>query len=272
MDKSERMNPGISSVPAGGPGRHQRQLRNLLLDRHFQLKYSGYLVGITLAVSGLLGVVLWQTSQKLLQQSEVNAVNGDRIVRLGTAVVEESRKVSAVVRMNIVKDPVYQDNPELLAAFNSDADEQDRRLDEQQAQLSAQRAALARDVSALRATHGHMFWAIVSALGTIVIAVGVAGIVMTHKVAGPVYKMTRHFRAIADGNFEEPRSLRKGDELVAFFSEFQAMVVSLNSARRESIRLTEEALASAGSPDPEVRSAALQKLAAYLRGSGKGAA
>ena len=42
------------SIPAGG--RHQRRLRNYLLDPPFQLKYSGYLVGIAVLLS--LGRVL----------------------------------------------------------------------------------------------------------------------------------------------------------------------------------------------------------------------
>ena len=37
-----------ATAPAQAGGRHQRRLRNYLLDTHFQLKYTGYLVAIAI--------------------------------------------------------------------------------------------------------------------------------------------------------------------------------------------------------------------------------
>src|SRR6478736_1986518 len=140
-----------ASKPQGG-GRHQRKLRNFLLDPHFQLKYSGYLVLIALALSVSLGAVLWRTSQAMVAQSRQNVERGEQIVTLSKEVVGESRKVSAVVRMNIVRDPVYQDNPDLLAAFNADAQNQDQRLASQQANLEEQRKLLGEQSARLART------------------------------------------------------------------------------------------------------------------------
>ena len=57
-----------ATAPLAG-GRHQRRLRNYLLDSHFQLKYASYLVGIAVAISVCLGIFLWRTSQEVLAQS-----------------------------------------------------------------------------------------------------------------------------------------------------------------------------------------------------------
>src|SRR5688572_105973 len=105
--------------PAQATGRHQRSIKNLLLDKKFQLKYTAYLMAIAFILSASLGFVLFRTSSKLVEQSARSAAQGTQIVDLGKEVVDESKKVSAVVRMNIVKDPIYQDDPDLLAAFNS---------------------------------------------------------------------------------------------------------------------------------------------------------
>ena len=51
--------------PQQKTGRHQRSIKNYLLDAKFQLKYTGYIVGVTLFVSGILGAVLWNTSGDL---------------------------------------------------------------------------------------------------------------------------------------------------------------------------------------------------------------
>ncbi|HMJ13838.1 MAG TPA: HAMP domain-containing protein, partial [Polyangiaceae bacterium] len=99
-----------ATAPTVASGRHQRRLRNYLLDRHFQLKYSGFLVGTVVVLSVALGAILWRTSEAVIRQSIEAVGQGEQVVSLGREVVSESRKVSAVVQMNIVKDPVYSDN------------------------------------------------------------------------------------------------------------------------------------------------------------------
>jgi hypothetical protein len=50
----------------------------------------------------------------------------------------------------------------------------------------------------------------------------VYGIVLTHKVAGPLKKVANHLDKIRDGKLGVVYNLRKGDELVEFFSHFKA--------------------------------------------------
>ncbi len=97
---------------------------------------------IALVISACLGIFLWSTSRQVLAQSQKAVEAGEQVVTRGREVVAESQKVSAVVQMNIVKDPVYGDNPALLDAFKSDAAKQDDRLKQQQQALEAQAANL----------------------------------------------------------------------------------------------------------------------------------
>jgi hypothetical protein len=48
-------------------------------------------------------------------------------------------------------------------------------------------------------------------------------VVMTHKVAGPLYKVTLHFDRMAVGRLDTVWPLRKGDMLVGFFTKFREM-------------------------------------------------
>ena len=73
-------------------------------------------------------------SREVIAQSHQTVKQGQETVQRGQEVVRESQKVSAVVHMNIVKDPVYGSNPELAAVFNESAREQDERLEDQQAE------------------------------------------------------------------------------------------------------------------------------------------
>jgi hypothetical protein len=63
----------------------------------------------------------------------------------------------------------------------------------------------------------------------ILIGVGVAltvglfvyGIKMTHRVAGPMHKVSLYCDQVAAGKYEPTRNLRKGDQLVSFYDHFR---------------------------------------------------
>src|SRR5277367_1666075 len=105
-----------TSATSSETGGYKRSARNYLLDSKFQLKYTGYLVFVTLVISGVTGSVIYTTTRDMVDTS--------------SKVSEESRKVSEVSRMNI-KD-LASDSPELLAVFNKEADEHDKAIADQQ--------------------------------------------------------------------------------------------------------------------------------------------
>jgi methyl-accepting chemotaxis protein len=233
------LSPG-SSFPS--PGKHQRRLRNYLLDPHFQLKYSGFFVGIALLLSLGLGSVLWRTSQAVIAQSQSAVLEGEKVVGRGREVLAESQKVSAVVQMNIVRDPDYSQNPALLEVFKADAEKQNARLADQQRALEQQADALKRQAADLSGRQRTMFLTLCGALALLVVVIGGAGIVVTHRVAGPVHKMKRQIREVGRGHLEIPSRLRRGDELVDFFEEFEKMVVSLRARQEAEIAELDRAI------------------------------
>jgi len=228
-----------TSIPAG---RGQRRLRNYLLDPHFQLKYSGYLAGVALLISVCLGAVLWRTSQAVIDQSRRAVQQGEQVVARSREVVEESRKVSLVVQMNIVKDPVYSDNPALLEAFKADTERQDQRFVVQQKTLEAQAQELKRQSQAIETRQRTTIVTLCVALVLLVVLIGLAGIVVTHRVAGPIHKMRRQIREVGEGRLRLPVPLRKGDELVSFFSAFETMVKNLRSRQEAEIAQLDAAI------------------------------
>lgn len=231
-----------SAAPAAAGGRHQRRLRNYLLDQRFQLKYTGYLVAIAVVLSAALGLVLWRTSRAVIAQSHEAVNQGEQVVSLGREVVSESQKVSAVVQMNIVKDPVYSDNPALLDALKSDASKQDERLKKQQKALEEQASLLKQQSVDLTARQHTMFVTLFSVLGLLVVGIGFAGIIVTHRVAGPIFKMKRQIRELGEGKLKIPGKLRKGDELVDFFEAFDLTVRSLRQRQEHEIALLDAAM------------------------------
>jgi nitrogen fixation/metabolism regulation signal transduction histidine kinase len=238
------MAQATSSYPTGGGGRHQRRLKNYLLDAHFQLKYASYLVVIALVLSVGLGTLILSTSNAVIDQSRQAVRQGEEVVARGKEVVAESQKVSAVVQMNIVKDPVYSDSPALLEAFKVDAARQDDRLREQQERLVRQAAALKAQSAQLERQRRVALYTLCGALTLLVILVGIVGIVVTHRVAGPIFKMKSNLKAVAKGQLRVPTPLRKGDELVEFFEAYRSMVIALRERQESEIAKLDQAIAT----------------------------
>jgi nitrogen fixation/metabolism regulation signal transduction histidine kinase len=63
------------------------------------------------------------------------------------------------------------------------------------------------------------------------------GIVLTHKVAGPLFKVTLYLDKIRDGKLGQVYALRKGDELVEFFDHFKAAHDALRKQEQGDIEL-----------------------------------
>src|SRR6185295_13662217 len=233
--------------------RHQRKLRNYLLDSHFQLKYTGFLVATAIILSVALGGLLWSSSREVIAQSQETVKRGQEVVR-------ESQKVSTVVHMNIVKDPVYGSNPELAAVFNESAREQDKRLEAQQHKLETEAQALQKRAQDLSRQQTQMFVILISVLSLLVVGIGVAGIIVTHKVAGPIHKMKRLLSYVGDGHLRLTEKLRKGDELQHFFDTFEKMVESLRERQLVEIGKLDQAIGGLQGKVPDQQLTALRSL------------
>jgi methyl-accepting chemotaxis protein len=211
-------------------GAYKRSMRNYLLDSRFQLKYTGFLVIVVVIISGVMGAVLYETTQAVVGES--------------SALVEESKKVSEVSRMNI-RD-LASDSPELLTEFNREADAHDKALGDQQTRLIRRQQ--------------FMIESLVGGLALMVVLIGLLGIYFTHKVAGPVFKMKRLLKQVGDGHLHVDARLRKGDELVDFFETFTQMVQGLRQMEMKQLEDVEAAFKALEGGTKEETVAALSRV------------
>jgi hypothetical protein len=70
-------------------------------------------------------------------------------------------------------------------------------------------------------------------------------VLMTHKVAGPLYKIGLYFDRMRDGKLPKVWPLRKGDQLVDFFEQFRAMDEALRERTEQEIAAFERFVAEA---------------------------
>jgi hypothetical protein len=99
----------------------------------------------------------------------------------------------------------------------------------------------------------------------LVLSIGGVGILLTHKVAGPLYKISSFFGRIRDNKLgPAPAKLRKGDELQDFYLSFREMHTAIRGRTEEDVRVLENALAALeGAPD--IRSPTVQRALEDLR-------
>jgi nitrogen fixation/metabolism regulation signal transduction histidine kinase len=209
------------SITGQRHGAHKRSVRNYLLDSRFQLKYAGFLVAVAMAISAAMGSALYASTRSVVTES--------------SALVDESLKVSEISRMNI--GDFASDSRELLTEFNREADAHDRAIANQQASLVAHQRG--------------MIVSLVGFLALMVVLIGLLGIYFTHKVAGPVYKMTKLLKQVGAGNLRVDARLRKGDELKDFFVTFTDMVASLRQFEAQQLEQIENALGALDRGAPE---------------------
>jgi hypothetical protein len=85
-----------------------------------------------------------------------------------------------------------------------------------------------------------------------VIGLGVMGLLITHRVCGPVFVLTRHLATILEGKYPSPRPLRQGDEFRETFETFIAVIDQFKKKDVEDLaklRATMDAAVAAGLSD-----------------------
>jgi len=166
-------------------GKRQRKLRNYLIDRRFQLKYTSMVVLVTVSVASGLGYVAYQFS----------------------------RGQTEALTAHIAAQPDL-DN-ETAADLERFAQQEDRKIRN----------------------------AIVIGVLLLTLALALTGILVTHRVVGPAYRMRRLFEGIGDGKLRITTGIRKSDELQELFRSFADMVESLRDQRSDEIARLEDTLA-----------------------------
>jgi hypothetical protein len=99
-----------------------------------------------------------------------------------------------------------------------------------------------------------IFWVLLGTGVLLMLALAVYGIKMTHKVAGPLFKVTLYLAKMRDGRYDKVWNLRKGDQLMDFYEHFKsahAGVVTMEKEDIEHLKATLAAAKDAGLSDHE---------------------
>ena len=186
-----------ASVPSERKG--QRQLRNYLLDPKFQIKYVSMVVGVTVVVAAVLGIIAYGYSKGQTQMLTM----------------------AKMAQYTELDDQTYE-------FIRQEAEKADRSV----------------------------ILGIIGGIAVMVLSLGLTGIVVTHRLVGPAYKIKRLLRDVRDGHLRVDSRLRRGDELQDLFLAFEEMVSALRAAQEKEVAQLEAAIAQAreaGTPEEALR-------------------
>jgi nitrogen fixation/metabolism regulation signal transduction histidine kinase len=184
------MGANAETLPKPTGGAPQRRLRNYLLDPRFQLKYTGMVVVVTVAVAAVLGYFAYKFSKG---QTEI-------------------------LNIQIAMQSDHMD-PSSVEALEGYAKKQDQQV----------------------------LLGIIGGILALALTLGITGILVTHKLVGPAYKMRMLLGEVAAGKLRIAGRLRKGDELQELFEAFSQMIDALREEQSREICELDEAIAKARS-------------------------
>ena len=229
--------------------RGKRKVGTYLIDPGFQLKYTGLLVGVVLAVTIALGVVIWRTTNSASESARYASAQAEKALN-------EASTSSKLLQLTAAS---YADvDPELAKTIGKDQEQLDK-------EFEANRAEVARRTEHVERQRQRILWLLIGGSGAMLVLLTVLGIYITHRIVGPVFRLKRLLRQVGTARFDVSAGVRKGDELDDLFETFVQMTYSLKalqSGRRATLQATIEK-ARAAQVAPEVM-AGLEALHAQL--------
>lgn len=191
-----------------------------LIDPRFQLKWTGYLVVVVVLVMTVLGFVIARTAGRASDTASI-------AVKQAEKAFEESKSNNILTRRTL--ELAGGDNPALTAVMNESLNDVDIQSEKNLADVRRQREDITRDRRNLQLLLGGSGVALVALLLLM-------GIVITHRVVGPVHKMKRLLRRVSTGRLVIEDRLRRGDELEDLFDTFLQMTYSLRAQQLARIK------------------------------------
>ncbi len=198
----------------------KRRWRNFLLEPRFQLKFTVYLMAVSVVLAALLGWFLFRNTQALLAEASA-------AVDARSKAAEASRELSNATLsnelLNRMGDPIF------VARLQSASREIDARHEAEQAAVIGQRAELVR--------RQQIMWRVLSgSLGGLLLFTALVSIVLTHRVAGPLMRIRRMVNEVASGKLRPPPyGLREKDELKELFDATRSMVHVLRKQQEDDL-------------------------------------
>jgi hypothetical protein len=254
-------------VTRSGDRGYRRSWKNLLINKRYQLRFTLFMVGLSALLMVGLGAWVMGVAEETTAVSKTS-VRGDACPRLppiGPASPAGGEDEPRVPAPSMKLDESAAPGAGSAAAAGSAAPDDEPRhvkvqIDESSMTLTSTLPpdfadrVVAHWACELRqaATYEqldrgrlHILWAMIGTGIALVIGLALYGIKMTHRVAGPLFKVGLYLSKMRDGRFDKVYNLRKGDQLVDFYDQFKAAHGGIVAMQQDDIARIARVIAAA---------------------------
>jgi len=259
---------------------YKRSWKNLLINKRYQLRFTLFMVGLSTVLMAGLGWWVMRVANETTTVS-MASVRGTPCPKVPTIsdLVDEDAPPPVPMKLPDEATPTEQGSaPEPAPPVDKktaddketksgSAEEPRRRatvqMDESSMTMLAPEAKVPADYGAkvaarwtcemrLGAKINDLEWRrmliLYVLIGTGLLLIGglaVYGIKMTHKVAGPLFKVSLYLAKMRDGRFDKVWNLRKGDQLVDFYEHFKTAHAGVVQMEKDDIAKLRAVVAAA---------------------------
>ncbi len=259
---------------------YKRTWKNLLINKRYQLRFTLFMVGLSAVLMSLLGWWVMTEAESATTTAVNNALTACRDL---PGAPSGATGATAAVRPPPRRPPpappaekprtrprpvVTIDDSGMPAAgapAPAPAAEPDR---PSSAQIAAYQKCEAGVPGTVRELDGRLrltFWLLLASGAVICVGLLLYGIKMTHKVAGPLYKVTLYMGKLRQGHYDVVYNLRKGDHLRDFYEHFRAAHAGMRTLQEEDVARLRALLAAASEARLATRSTELAEAVVELR-------
>lgn len=263
------------SAASSGGQRKQRKLRNLLIDKDIQLRFTWTAMLIISLVCVCLALVLYWQGQvahrlfdsqrrastalfkqqltehtRLLNTTRKQAASdAQKLLQAATGMLDlqlkdkdpDVREAAKLAKQTLLKDDKQRIKRQLTA--NASFLKKRKQINKEQIQLAAKQNA---EASRLEKRQTLVILLLLAGFCILMLVlVFIFSIRVTHRVAGPLFKLGRYVDAIKENQLGELSDLRKNDLIQEFYQRFKGMHTALKERTQEDADLLAEVLKEA---------------------------
>jgi hypothetical protein len=262
----------------GGPKNkgYKRSWRNLLINKRYQLRFTLFMVALSAVMMSLLGWWVMTVAAGATTVAVNNTLSSCQ--DLPGAKPSETSAARAIQPAPQPSPPVAPAEPRSRprpVVTIDDSGMEDLPAPEADAGMAATAeevavyercvAGLSGKVAVLARRQQMIFWVLIGVGVLLALGLLVYGILMTHKVAGPLHKVTLYLDKLRNGRYDPVYNLRKGDHLVGFYEHFKAAHAGMRTLQDEDLVRLRALLAAADQAQLAGRSPEMAAALAELR-------
>ncbi|MBA3463122.1 MAG: hypothetical protein H0T46_24410 [Deltaproteobacteria bacterium] len=270
--------PARAPAHGGGGGKgYKRSWKNLLINKRYQLQFTLFMVGLSTLLMAGLGIWVMKVANETTTVS-MASVRGTPCPKIPGMIDSSANEDDVpVVPMKLPEGGAAASEPppapapaEPAAGSGSDAATEDAARpratvvmdDSTMTMLPAVKSVppdfgakvvghwtcelrLTGKIKALERGRLLILWVLIGTGLLLVMGLAVYGIKMTHKVAGPLFKVGLYLTKMQQGRYDKVWNLRKGDQLVDFYDHFKTAHAGVVTMETNDIAKLEAVIAAA---------------------------